>query len=317
MNEIQNYNSQKFKSKHILSVLDFDINEINKIFYTADNMRNLLEFEQKCSVCRNLTLGCLFFEPSTRTSCSFQAAAIKLGGQIIVINDINVSSINKGETLSDTIRCMQSYCDIIVMRHFKKGAIAEAAEVADVPIINAGDGDGEHPTQALLDLYTIQKELGEINGKTITFVGDLKYGRTVHSLLMILINNFNVNINLVSPSNLNLPQKYISFLRERNTQYSSYNSIREALPSTDILYMTRIQKERLPKNENIDISYLNNFKLDKNDMEYAKHKMIVMHPLPRVDEISTDIDNDSRCVYFKQMKYGLYIRMALIYLIQE
>lgn len=318
--EIKDIDFKILQHKNIISVMDFDEKVLRTLFHSSDLIKEKMEINNSVELTNKLTIGCLFFEPSTRTMCSFQAAAYKLGGQAIVINDTKTSSVSKGESLSDTIKCLECYCDIIVLRHFEKNAMQEAIEASNIPIINAGDGDGEHPTQALLDLYTIYKEHGKINGLNITFVGDLKYGRTVHSLILLLCNNYKVNINLVCPNvfgerYLDLPSKYMEFIKEKGCNIKYYTSIDEVINETDVLYMTRIQKERLTQFTEKDLQQEYKLCLKKYHLKCAKENLIIMHPLPRVDEISTEIDNDPRAVYFKQMKYGLYVRMALLSLI--
>jgi len=243
----------------------------------------------------------LFYEPSTRTSSSFHAAMTRLGGSVIPINEVNYSSVTKGETLEDTIRTLESFTDALVLRHYDEDATERAVSVASVPIINAGNGAGEHPTQALLDLYTIFKERGGIDGLNVTLMGDLKYGRTVHSLIKLL-RLYDVNIRLVSPPELSLPKPY---LRKDDTERTNLESV---IDDTDILYVTRVQKERFADELAIDISY----SVTRSDLDRAKDNLVLMHPLPRVGEIPTELDNDPRSAYFRQVKYGLHVRMALL-----
>ena len=243
----------------------------------------------------------LFYEPSTRTSSSFHAAMSRLGGSVIPINEVNYSSVTKGETLEDTIRTLESYTDALVLRHYDEGATERAVSVASVPIINAGNGAGEHPTQALLDLYTIFKERGRIDGLNVTLMGDLKHGRTVHSLIKLL-RMYDVNIRLVSPLELSLPKPY---LHKDDTEHTNLKSV---IDNTDILYVTRVQKERFADELAIDIFY----SVTRSDMDRAKDNLVLMHPLPRVGEIPTELDNDPRSAYFRQVKYGLHVRMALL-----
>ena len=243
----------------------------------------------------------LFYEPSTRTSSSFHAAMSRLGGSVIPINEVNYSSVTKGETLEDTIRTLESYTDALVLRHYDEGATERAVSVASVPIINAGNGAGEHPTQALLDLYTIFKERGRIDGLNVTLMGDLKHGRTVHSLIKLL-RMYDVNIRLVSPLELSLPKPY---LHKDDTERTNLESV---IDDTDILYVTRVQKERFADELAIDIFY----SVTRSDMDRAKDNLVLMHPLPRVGEIPTELDNDPRSAYFRQVKYGLHVRMALL-----
>lgn len=280
----------------VISVDQFSETDISEIFDTADRV----------SVGRTTPLGGksianLFYEPSTRTSSSFYAAMTKLGGNVIPINEVNFSSVTKGETLEDTIRTLECYADAIVLRHYDEDASERAVAVSSVPIINAGNGAGEHPTQALLDLYTIQQEQGRIDGLTITMMGDLKYGRTVHSLTKLL-RLYDVHLQFVAPEELQMPQQYLT---PGDTQHLDLDDVIE---STDVLYVTRVQKERLPGAIDIDFSYA----VTPEHMARARNEMVLMHPLPRVGEIPPSLDDDPRAAYFRQMKYGLYVRMALL-----
>jgi aspartate carbamoyltransferase len=236
----------------------------------------------------------------------------RLGGSVIPINEVRYSSVSKGESLPDTIRTLECYADVIVLRHPETGSAAIAAKTARKPVINAGDGIGEHPTQALLDMFTIFEELGsgQIDGMTVTMLGDLKYGRTVHSLARLL-SLFNVRINYVSPEILRMPREVMNEVAEKGIPQAEYNSLSETLPDTDVLYVTRVQKERFEvpaEYEDVKGAYV----IDPEIMKAAKQEMIVMHPLPRVGEISVDFDDDPRAAYFRQMEYGLYVRMALL-----
>jgi aspartate carbamoyltransferase len=258
-------------------------------------------------------VACLFYEPSTRTSSSFIAATERLGGQVIPINEVRYSSVMKGESLKDTIRTLECYADLIVLRHPETGSARVAAEIARKPIINAGDGTGEHPTQALLDIFTIKEEMGTIDGLTVTMLGDLKYGRTVHSLARLLAL-YKVRMNFVSPEMLHLPENVRSFLRERAVPFAEYEDLDAVLRDTDVLYVTRVQKERfedLNDYEKVKGSYV----ITPEVMARAKERMVLMHPLPRVGEISEDVDRDPRAAYFRQVENGLYIRMALLALV--
>jgi aspartate carbamoyltransferase len=242
----------------------------------------------------------LFYEPSTRTSCSFQAAMLRLGGSVISV-PVDQSSVQKGETLQDTIRTLCCYSDIIVLRHPEKGAALEAAKVSTKPILNAGDGTGEHPSQALLDLFTIEQELG-IKNLTITFMGDLTHGRTVHSLARSLVHF--PNITILYASSFPMPPDIVEFITSHGME-QRVTTLEEALPETDVLYVTRIQKERFTFTGTPEC-------INAEKMKMAKKNMIVMHPLPRNEELATDMDDDPRSVYFKQMEYGLYMRMAIL-----
>jgi aspartate carbamoyltransferase catalytic subunit len=257
-------------------------------------------------------LANLFYEPSTRTSSSFTAAMERLGGSVIPINEVKYSSVSKGESLPDTIRTLECYADVIVLRHPETGSAAIAAKAAHKPVINAGDGIGEHPTQALLDTFTIFEELdaGSVDGMTVTMLGDLKYGRTVHSLARLL-SLYNVRINYVSPEILRMPKEVMDEVAAKGIPQAEFTSLTDALPESDVLYVTRVQKERFEdpaEYEMVKGAYV----IDPEIMKAAKQDMIVMHPLPRVGEISVDFDDDPRAAYFRQMEYGLYVRMALL-----
>ena len=243
----------------------------------------------------------LFYEPSTRTSCSFQAAMLRLGGSVIDV-PVDQSSVQKGETLQDTIRTLCCYSDIIVLRHPEKGAALKAASVSTKPILNAGDGTGEHPSQAMLDLFTIQEELGRIKNFTITFMGDLTHGRTVHSLVRSLVHF--PNITILYASAFPMPPEIVDYVATYGLE-QRVTTLDEALPETDVLYVTRIQKERFTFTGTPE-------RICAERMKLAKEKMIVMHPLPRNEELSTDMDEDPRCVHFKQMEHGMYMRMAIL-----
>jgi len=265
-------------------------------------------------------LANLFYEPSTRTSSSFTAAMERLGGSVIPINEVKYSSVSKGESLPDTIRTLECYADVIVLRHPETGSAAIAAKAARKPIINAGDGVGEHPTQALLDTFTIFEELGpsgalrtssgQVDGMTVTMLGDLKYGRTVHSLARLL-SLFKVKLNYVSPDILKMPKEVMDEVTKKGILQKEFGRLEEVLPETDVLYVTRVQKERFEDPADYE-KVKNSFVVDTEIMKAAKKEMIVMHPLPRVTEISMDFDDDPRAAYFRQMEYGLYVRMALL-----
>lgn len=280
----------------VISVDQFSKADIGEIFGTADRVA-----VGRTTPLGGKTIANLFYEPSTRTSSSFYAAMTKLGGNVIPINEVNFSSVTKGETLEDTIRTLECYADAIVLRHYDEDASERAVAVSSVPIINAGNGAGEHPTQALLDLYTIQQEHGRIDGLTITMMGDLKYGRTVHSLTKLL-RLYDVHLQFVAPEELQMPQQYLA---AGDTQHLDLDDVIEG---TDVLYVTRVQKERLPGAIDIDFSYA----VTPEHMDRARNDMVLMHPLPRVGEIPPSLDDDPRAAYFRQMKYGLYVRMALL-----
>ncbi|MBT5051132.1 MAG: aspartate carbamoyltransferase [Rhodospirillaceae bacterium] len=280
----------------VISVDQFSKSDISEIFGTADRVAI-----GRTTPLGGKTIANLFYEPSTRTSSSFYAAMTKLGGNVIPINEVNFSSVTKGETLEDTIRTLECYADAIVLRHYDEDASERAVAVSSVPIINAGNGAGEHPTQALLDLYTIQQEQGRIDGLTITMMGDLKYGRTVHSLTKLL-RLYDVHLQFVAPEELQMPQQYLA---AGDTQHLDLDDV---IDGTDVLYVTRVQKERLPGAIDIDFFYA----VTPEHMERARKDMVLMHPLPRVGEIPPSLDDDPRAAYFRQMKYGLYVRMALL-----
>jgi aspartate carbamoyltransferase catalytic subunit len=302
-----------FYKRDILSVEQFSRQELEIIFTVAEDMRTMVERVGSLEILRGRVIACLFYEPSTRTSSSFIAATERLGGQVIPINEVRYSSVTKGESLRDTIRTLECYADVIVLRHNETGSAAVAADIARKPIINAGDGAGEHPTQALLDIFTIKEELGVIEGLTVTMLGDLKYGRTVHSLARLLAL-YDVRINFVSPDMLRVPQSTIDFLRQKQIPITQTSSLEEVLPQTDVLYVTRVQKERFEnpaEYEQVKDSYV----ITQRTLQQAKDHMIVMHPLPRVGEIAEEVDADPRAAYFRQMENGLYIRMALLALV--
>jgi aspartate carbamoyltransferase len=255
-------------------------------------------------------LANLFYEPSTRTSSSFTAAMERLGGSVIPINEVKYSSVSKGESLTDTVRTLECYTDVIVLRHPEVGSAAIAAKAARKPVINAGDGIGEHPTQALLDAFTIKEEIGHLDGLTVTLLGDLKHGRTVHSLARLL-SLYKVKLNYVAPDLLRMPADLVEELKVRGVEQTEYTALDQPLPQTDVLYVTRVQKERFT-DEAVYESVKGAYVINPQVMKTAKDRMIVMHPLPRVGEISPEFDDDPRAAYFRQMEYGLYVRMALL-----
>jgi aspartate carbamoyltransferase catalytic subunit len=255
-------------------------------------------------------LAVLFYEPSTRTSSSFIAAIQRLGGGFIPINEVKYSSVAKGESLPDTIRTLEAYADVIVLRHPETGAAALAAKFARKPIINAGDGVGEHPTQALLDMFTILEERGSIEGATVTMLGDLKYGRTVHSLSRLL-SLYNVKLNYVSPQLLQMPRELVDELNARGVKQHETESLDQVLGETDVLYVTRIQKERFANLDDYE-AVKGSYVISPETLSHAKSDMVLMHPLPRVGEISEAVDSDPRAAYFRQVEYGMYVRMALL-----
>lgn len=298
--------------KDIISVKQFQRADLDYIFGVAHEMRGMVERVGTFDLLKGKILANLFYEPSTRTSSSFTAAMERLGGSVIPINEVRYSSVSKGESLPDTVRTLECYADVIVLRHPETGSAAIAAKAARKPIINAGDGIGEHPTQALLDTFTIFEEFhnGSMDGMTVTMLGDLKYGRTVHSLARLLAL-FNVRINYVSPEILRMPREVMEEVAAKGIPQAEYNTLEEVLPETDVLYVTRVQKERFEdpaEYEKVKDAYV----IDPQVMKAAKQDMIVMHPMPRVGEISLEFDEDPRAAYFRQMEYGLYVRMALL-----
>jgi aspartate carbamoyltransferase catalytic subunit len=295
--------------KDILTVKQFSRPDLDYIFGVAHEMREMVTRVGTFDLLKGKILANLFYEPSTRTSSSFTSAMERLGGSVIPINEVRYSSVSKGESLPDTIRTLECYADVIVLRHPETGSAALAAQYARKPIINAGDGIGEHPTQALLDLFTIHEELGKIDGLVVTMLGDLKYGRTVHSLARLL-SLYSVGIHYVSPEILRMPKEIVEEL-PRTMYQAEHTTFDSILPQTDVLYVTRVQKERFTDEAEYE-SVKGAYVITPETMKTAKEQMIVMHPLPRVGEISIDFDSDPRAAYFRQMEYGLYVRMALL-----
>jgi aspartate carbamoyltransferase len=297
--------------KDIVSVRQFGRADLEYIFGVAHEMRGMVERIGTFDLLKGKILANLFYEPSTRTSSSFTAAMERLGGSVIPINEVKYSSVSKGESLPDTIRTLECYADVIVLRHPETGSAAIAAKAARKPVINAGDGVGEHPTQALLDAFTIREELGRLEDLNVTMLGDLKYGRTVHSLAR-LVSQFNgIKLHYVSPDILRMPREVMDEVAAKQVPQAQFDSLEKVLPETDVLYVTRVQKERFEDPaayEKLKDAYV----IDPAVMNAAKQDMIVMHPLPRVGEISVDFDDDPRAAYFRQMEYGLYVRMALL-----
>lgn len=295
----------------VISVDQFDREKLAYIFNRAEEMREMVLVAGGCDLLRGMVLACLFYEPSTRTSASFIAAMARLGGRIIPITQgVQFSSVSKGESLPDTIRTLEQYADVIVLRHPMEGAAHIASEVATIPVINAGDGAGEHPTQALLDLFTIKEELGRIDGLKITMLGDLRYGRTVHSLTRLLMQ-YDVSLRYVSPEILRLPMTLMNSLIDHGIKVRETHDIADVISTADVLYVTRVQKERFSDPAQYE-EVKNSYVITPDLMKLAKQKMIVMHPLPRVGEILTTVDSDPRAAYFRQVQNGMYVRMALL-----
>jgi aspartate carbamoyltransferase len=297
--------------KDILSVKQFSRADLEYIFGVAHEMRNMVERVGTFDLLKGKILANLFYEPSTRTSSSFMAAMQRLGGAVIPISEVKYSSVAKGESLPDTVRTLGCYADVIVIRHPEVGSAALAAKHAKKPVINAGDGVGEHPTQALLDTFTIREELGTLDDLTVTMLGDLKYGRTVHSLARLLTRFDGTRLNYVSPDILRMPKDVMDEVASKDVPQAEYTSLEKALPETDVLYVTRVQRERF-EDQAVYERVKDAFVVNPEVMKPSKDRMIVMHPLPRVTEISQDFDDDPRAAYFRQMEYGLYVRMALL-----
>ncbi len=300
--------------RHLMSPLDFTTEELSKLF----DLANAIEQDpaKYAHACDGKILATCFYEPSTRTRLSFESAMTRLGGRVIGFSDANSSSAAKGESVSDTIRIISCYADICAMRHPKEGAPMVAAEKSGIPVINAGDGGHQHPTQTLTDLLTIRSMKGRLEHFTIGLCGDLKFGRTVHSLIHALVRYNDIHFIFISPEELRVPDYITDMLKEKNVPYEEVIRLESVMPQLDLLYMTRVQKERFFNEE--DYVRLKDFYiLDSAKMELAKEDMLVLHPLPRVNEISVEVDTDPRAAYFKQAQYGVYVRMALILTLLE
>ena len=301
--------------RHLMSPLDLSVEEINSILDLASDIEK--HPAKYAHVCDDKRLATLFYEPSTRTRLSFEAAMMNLGGKVLGFSSADSSSASKGESVADTIRVVSCYADICAMRHPKEGAPLVASMASSIPVINAGDGGHQHPTQTLTDLLTIRSLKGRLDNITIGLCGDLKFGRTVHSLIEALVRYPNVRFILISPEELRIPS-YIreDVLTKNNIDFQEVERLEDALPDLDILYMTRVQKERF-FNEEDYVRMKDFYILDKQKMELAKKDMYILHPLPRVNEISTEVDSDPRAAYFRQVQYGVYVRMALILTLLE
>lgn len=297
---------------HILSASQFNKPLIDKILSSAEKMEKALKAGKVPQKLQGKIVACLFFEPSTRTRLSFETSVIRLGGQVIGMeNGLVSSSAYKGESIPDTIKIVHSFADLIVMRHPEDGSAELAAKVSSVPVINAGDGGNQHPTQSLLDLYTIKRETGRLTGLTITMVGDLLYGRTIHSTLTMLSLYPNNKFIFVSPKQLKLPEKYKTLLKQRNASFLETDNLSKGLQDADVVYMTRVQKERFASKaeyEKLKLAYV----FDAKELKQIKKSAVILHALPRVGEITESVDNDPRAAYFRQAKNGLYVRMALL-----
>lgn len=295
--------------RHLMNPLDFSVEELDRLFDLAGRIE--ADPAKYAHACEGKKLATCFYEPSTRTRLSFEAAMLNLGGKVLGFSDAASSSAAKGESVSDTIRIVSCYADICAMRHPKEGAPMVAAERSGIPVINAGDGGHQHPTQTLTDLLTIRSLKGRLGGFTIGLCGDLKFGRTVHSLINALIRYSDIRFIFISPEELKVPDYITDMLTEKGIPYEEVIRLEDCMPELDLLYMTRVQKERFFNEE--DYVRLKDFYiLDKAKLSAAKADMLVLHPLPRVNEISVEVDDDPRAVYFKQAQYGVYVRMALI-----
>ena len=298
------------KGRSLLEPLDFSVSELDSLFDLAEDI--IEDEEAYLDACRGKLLATLFYEPSTRTRFSFEAAMLRLGGQVIGFSEAQSSSVVKGESIADTVKTVSCYVDLAVMRHPKEGAPRVASNAATVPVINAGDGGHQHPTQTLTDMLTIKREKGGFDNLKIGLCGDLKFGRTVHSLIKALSRYKGVEFYLISPEELKVPAYVKKEILEKNKiPYTEVELMQDVLPELDILYMTRVQRERF-FNEEDYIRLKDSYILDKEKMSLAHRDMIVLHPLPRVNEIATEVDSDPRALYFKQAKNGMYVRMALI-----
>lgn len=300
----------RLAGQSILSVQQFSLDDLQEILRVAREMRTAVDLVGSIDLLKGKVLANLFYEPSTRTSSSFVAAMQRLGGSVVAINEVKYSSVAKGETLEDTVRTLESYTDAVVLRHPEIGASRRAAEAARKPIINAGDGAGEHPTQAMLDLFTIREELGRLEGLTVALVGDLKYGRTVHSLSRLLAR-FGVTLRLVSPASLQMPASVVDDLKASQTKMTVHTALDEVIREVDVLYMTRVQKERFSDPEAY-AKVAGSYVITPETMARLPEHAILMHPFPRVDEIDRACDADPRAAYFRQIANGLYVRMALL-----
>jgi aspartate carbamoyltransferase len=299
-----------FKGKDILHGNQFSKKDIETIIKVASNFEKGLKKKDSLTLLKGKILATLFYEPSTRTRLSFEAAMQRLGGGVISMGSVESSSVAKGETLTDTVRTVSQYADVIVIRHPRTGSAREAADAVPIPVINAGDGTGQHPTQALLDIYTIKKELGSLENLTISMVGDLKYGRTVHALVELL-SLYETRLYFVSPHTLRIPEEITSHLKQKGIEIEETEDMMKAASASDLIYMTRIQKERftdLSEYEKLKGSYI----INEEFLKKLKKKITILHPLPRVDEISTDVDVYPGAAYFRQMRNGVFVRMALL-----
>lgn len=303
----------KLSTQNIVSFEELSNKDVDKIFSEAEKFESIGKGEESSDLLEGKILGMLFFEPSTRTRLSFKSAIQRLGGSSIGFSRPDVSSVAKGETLADTIRTVENYCDAIVLRHPQMGSAKLASEVAEVPILNAGDGAGHHPTQTLLDLYSIRKSFGTIKNLEIGLIGDLKYGRTVHSLVYAA-SRFDNKLYLVSPSGLEMPREIVNDLNEKGRDIEETSNLEKVLPKLDVLYVTRIQKERFSDPSEYN-KVKDSYEIDLELLENAKENLRVFHPLPRIDEISPEVDSSPHAKYFDQVFSGVVVRMALLSLL--
>jgi aspartate carbamoyltransferase catalytic subunit len=298
------------RGRDVLTVGGLSRGHIDELFGSARRMRSFVRERGGTDLLRGKVLANLFYEPSTRTSSCFLAAMTRLGGSVIPISEVRYSSVSKGESLRDTVRTLEAYADVIVLRHPEEGAAKIAADAAKKPIINAGDGAGEHPTQALLDLFTIHEELGRIEGLTVTLLGDLKYGRTVHSLARLLAL-YGVKVRYVSPSVVRMPEALVTELSARGLEQTAHATLDEVISETDVLYVTRVQKERFSSEADYEVAR-GGYRVDLDVLAKLKKSCAILHPLPRVGEIDEAVDDDPRAAYFRQVENGMYVRMALL-----
>lgn len=301
--------------KQLTSAKQLSLEEIEVILEKASEMEKILEQKEECNLLKGKIVASLFYEPSTRTRLSFETAILRLGGKVINAVGEENASFKKGETLYDTIKTIENYADIIVMRHPGEGSAEEAIRATNKPFINAGDGAGEHPTQALLDAYTIKKEKGRLDELTIGILGDLKFSRTVHSLVFLL-SNYKVNFVFIAPDELKIPEKVVAFLKEKNINYKEVTSPDDVMEELDVFYVTRVQKERFEDKAKYE-ELKNVYYVDAELVQKGKNDLIVLSPLPRITELSTDVDNLPQAAYFKQVKNSVPVRMALLDLVEN
>jgi aspartate carbamoyltransferase len=306
--------ASEWYGRHILKVAELTRDDVERVHGVAAEMQEMVKRTGGCDLLKGKILATMFYEPSTRTSCSFIAAMQRLGGQVIAINEAKSSSVAKGESIADTATTLGCYADVMVIRSPAIGSADIAAANAGIPVLNAGDGVGEHPTQALLDTFTMRQELGRLDGLTVTLVGDLKNGRTVHSLARLLSRFDGIKLNYVAPDVLQMPQDVVEEVAATGVPQEKYAQPDEVVAETDVLYVTRIQQERFETPEEYE-KVKGVYIITPKTLEGAKKDMIVMHPLPRVNEITVEVDADPRAAYFRQMEYGMYVRMALLALV--